>query len=171
MTENDFEAGSTVSVMRRLPRFVKVVLVVQLGLIVYLASWMYMEYQNNKYLQAYVQTSLQTNMPVLQVVLPVFLATGTITVYTKLLTGKRESTEEYSGEEFQGEPQELQATSVPSSDDVMEHPTIREAPPQLTRIPTAHKMQRTTTRRSDKRRPALKRPFQKRESAPEDSRS
>ncbi len=113
LKETDLDPASTVSVWRRLPSFVKAILVLQLGLIVYLATWMYMEYQNNQYLQAYVLNSLQTSMPALQIALPVFLATGTIAVYGNYWLARRGLQRNIPGKNSSLDLQEYQPQSLP----------------------------------------------------------
>jgi hypothetical protein len=94
----DFDDGLTryVSTWKRVPRFARIILIAQFVVIIFLATWIGQEYQNNQYLQAYVSSSIQTSLPALLTTLPVFLGVGAIGVYAKLLKGGMEDEDENS---------------------------------------------------------------------------
>ena len=146
MASADYDFSSETSMWRRTPGLAKAILVFQLGLIVYMASWIFLEYQNNQYLQAYVQTSLNTNIPTLQTALPIFLATGTITVYARLLTRRKGFAEKHSQEEFEAKPLEISAPIIPH-DEVIGRNPVRDPLPQLKAILVSNKRGMTKVRR------------------------
>ncbi len=152
---------------RRLPGFARAVLVLQLGVIVYMATWIYLEYLNNQYLQAYVENSLQANIPTLQTILPIFLAIGTITVYAKLLAGKKDLTEEYYQAEFEPKPPEIRTPSIPYPDEVTGPQIVRDPLPQLRAVLVSKKMRREGKRGRRTSRTSLKRRSRKRTRRPD----
>jgi hypothetical protein len=62
-------------------------MIAQFALIIFLATWINLEYQNNQYLQAYLRSSIQTSLPALLTTLPIFLGVAAIGIYAKILSG------------------------------------------------------------------------------------
>ncbi len=76
----------------------RIILVLQLTIIIALSAWTLLEYQNNQYLQAYIKDSMQTNALTFQMAIPALLVATTVTVYAKLLMGKRKVEDNTLGE-------------------------------------------------------------------------
>ncbi len=87
------------SVWTRIPGFAKTIMVLQSIVIFSLSFWIYQEYQNNQYLQMYVNTSLQgTELAIIALASITGFSTVALILYKKLQRAQKELDEVLSND-------------------------------------------------------------------------
>ncbi len=87
------------SAWRRIPGFAKTIMVLQSIVIFSLSFWIYQEYQNNQYLQTYVNTSLQgMELAIIALASITGFSTVALVLYRKLQRAQKELDEVLSNE-------------------------------------------------------------------------